>query len=707
MHQGRIQEVICRLGFAVFAAAIWLAVAAAGSAAAEPLTLKRVLLSSGGVGYFEYEARVSGEETVFLTVPLEQVDDVLKSLVITDDKGGGGSLSLPGREPLAQVFRDYPFGPEALNSPAVLINALQGAEIAVAGARAIRGRVLKVVPETTQLGEGRGTITRHRVSVVTAGGLTQFILEEAESLRFTEPELQGQVADALESLARHRRRNSRELEILALGEGPRTLTVGYVVAVPLWKASYRVTLADPSGQDPAHLQGWALIDNMSGQDWNDVELTLLSGNPVTFRQALYTAYFVNRPDVPVEVLGRVLPKLDRGSVGGVQVASKRRAQMRLEKESGGGLRAPAEAADVMAAAPSAMMELQAGAAQTMPAAPGAGDANRFILAAATEEAATQVTFRLPRSVTVANGHSLMVPIVDRDVPAERLALYQPGTHALHPLAALQLVNDGDSGLPPGVLTLYEPMASGAVSFVGDARLSALPAGDERLVSYALDQKMRADREVSTRQRVAKGKISRGVLEVTFLDEQTTTYRFKAPAREARTLVIEHPRQAGWRLKAAQIETAEVTDASYRVRQQLAPGEEVVIELTLERPRLQRLQLINVTTAQLAAFARYRELDPSVHRAFERIAELRRVIEGHERQLQQLGQTRDRIFQEQKRIRDNLGRVPHNSDLQRRYLTKLDGQESELEQILEALGAAEADHGRAQDALADYIADLEL
>jgi hypothetical protein len=64
MHQGRIQEVICRLGFAVFAAAIWLAVAAAGSAAAEPLTLKRVLLSSGGVGYFEYEARVSGEETV-------------------------------------------------------------------------------------------------------------------------------------------------------------------------------------------------------------------------------------------------------------------------------------------------------------------------------------------------------------------------------------------------------------------------------------------------------------------------------------------------------------------------------------------------------------------------------------------------------------------------------------------------------------------
>ena len=160
MHQGRNQDVIGRLGFAAFAALAWLALAAAGPAAAEPLTLKRVLLSSGGVGYFEYEARVTGEETVFLTVPLEQVDDVLKSLVITDDRGGGGSLSLPGREPLAQVFRDYPFGPEALDSPAILINALQGAEIAVEGARAVRGRVLKVVPETALLGEGRGTITR-------------------------------------------------------------------------------------------------------------------------------------------------------------------------------------------------------------------------------------------------------------------------------------------------------------------------------------------------------------------------------------------------------------------------------------------------------------------------------------------------------------------------------------------------------------------
>ena len=62
-------------------------------------------------------------------------------------------------------------------------------------------------------------------------------------------------------------------------------------------------------------QGWAVLENMSGQDWRDVEPTLVSGNPVTFRQALYAAYYVDRPEVPVEVLGRVLPAPDTGAIG--------------------------------------------------------------------------------------------------------------------------------------------------------------------------------------------------------------------------------------------------------------------------------------------------------------------------------------------------------------------------------------------------------
>ena len=685
-------------------------VEAAAAQALGELTLKRVLLSSGGVGYFEYQATVEGDREVTLDVPLDQVDDVLKSLVVSDDKGGGGQVRLPGREPLAQAFRDLPFGPEALSSPAKLLNALQGARITARGARQIEGRVLNVVPETRLLGDGLGTVTRHRVSVLAAGGITQFILEEAEAVDFAGPEVRRQIEVALASVAAHRRRNSRRLTILARGEGRRRLTVGYVVAVPLWKASYRVTLPPRQTGGPARLQGWALIDNMSGRDWTGVELTLASGNPVTFRQALYTAYFVDRPEVPVEVLGRVLPKVDTGVIAGARVESeappKRRASNQGNPQAlteSAVSAAPAEGRRFEAAQSGAM----GAAADELRAAEPTDQGTRAILAVASEEAATQVLFRLAAPVSVAKGHSLMVPIIDRATPAERLALYQPSSHALHPLASLRLANDGESGLPPGVLTLYERSPEGAVSFVGDARLSVLPAGDERLISYALDQKTRADREVKASQRIAKGKISRGVLELTVVDEETTSYRLKAPAEEARDLVIEHPRRPGWELKSPAPEAAEVTETSYRLRQRLEAGEAAEVAVTLQRPRTQRLQLLRLPTAQLAAYVRTGELDAPLRRAFERIAELRRGIEGQERRVARLTEARERIFQEQKRIRDNLSRVPQNSDLQRRYLTKLDGQESELEGLLTSLQAAQGDRDRAQEALADYVSGLTL
>lgn len=141
-------------------------------AVAEPMALRRVMLSSGGVGYFEHEAKVDGNTTLELELRLEQVDDALKSLMVYDDKGGIGSVVLPGREPLAQAFRDLPFDAGALGSPMALLNALQGAEVTVTGAQTLTGRVLSVTEERTQLpGANAPVIQRHRVSLLTPTGI--------------------------------------------------------------------------------------------------------------------------------------------------------------------------------------------------------------------------------------------------------------------------------------------------------------------------------------------------------------------------------------------------------------------------------------------------------------------------------------------------------------------------------------------------------
>jgi hypothetical protein len=686
-------------------------------AAPGELRLDRVMLSSGGVGYLEFSAEVEGDAELALTVKLDQVDDVLKSIVVYDDAGGVGQVRLPGREPLAQIFRGLPFGPSALNAPDALLNALQGARIRATGGRSLEGRVLKVTAETVALPNGLGATIRHRVSLITDAGVQQFILEEAEAVEFIDPVLQTQVTKALQAIAANRIQDSRTLKIIAEGEARRTVRVGYVVAAPLWKTSYRLSLP-PAGQDgAARLHGWAHVDNLSGQDWDGVALTLVSGNPVTFRQALYTAYFVDRPEIPVEVLGRVLPRLDQGVVaaggkraggaGGQASEQEFRLQQRLMMERGRTELAESSVMAKSAPTSSAPAVLGSGAdvaalyQNKEPTGPAA------MIAATADEATTQVVFRVPRAVTVANGQSLMVPIADRTLPGKRLALYQPATHALHPLATVRLKNDGETGLPPGSITLYETAGGGAVSYIGDARLSVLPAGDERLVSFALDQKLRIDRESKGKHRILKGRINKGLLELSISDEQTTLYRIKGAAREPRRVVIEHPLQAGWKIIAPTPDEVELTESYYRIREDLEADSQKTVQVTLQRTRLQTIQLINLSNAQLVAYAKNDELDKDLRKAIAKIGDLRHAIDGHKRRLTQLANGRKRIFEEQKRIRDNLGRIPRDNDLYRRYLQKLNDQEDELEGLNVEMARAQDDLNGAQDALTKYIAGLKM
>src|SRR5690349_21776567 len=192
----RLLIAITFLGFLAFP--VW--------ASAQDLALKRVMLSSSGLGYFEYEAAVDGNATVPLTVPLDQVDDVLKSLVVYDDSGHVGGLSLPGREPLKQLFKDLPFNLAALKTPAALLNALKGAEISIGGSRAMAGRIVSVQEEKVPGTDGKPAGKQTRVTLLTDHGLQQFVLEEAENLQFADPALRDEVGQALQSIQANRAR---------------------------------------------------------------------------------------------------------------------------------------------------------------------------------------------------------------------------------------------------------------------------------------------------------------------------------------------------------------------------------------------------------------------------------------------------------------------------------------------------------------------
>jgi len=654
---------------------------------AQDLSLKRVMLSSGGLGYFEYEAAVEGDANLKLTVSLDQVDDVLKSLVVYDDKGGVGGLSLPGKEPLRQTFKDMPFDQTAFESPASLVGALKGAQISVGGPRALSGRIVSVEEETQTRDDGKTTIKRTRVALLTDGGIQQFILEDAENLQFTDPALRDEIGQALLAFQANRAKDARTLELSARGQGKRTVSVAYIVTVPVWKASYRLTLAADHAAPKSALQGWATVENLSGQDWKGVELTLASGRPVAFHQALYEAYYVSRPEVPVEVAGRLNPDIDRG---GVAVADVKRAPSTLP--------APPPAAPAPAPAMRTRdSEMMAG--RSMPQAAS-------IEQVEATDAATQVMFKFPMPVTVANGRTLSIPVIDRQIPTQRLALFQSDTTARNPMAAMRLTNDGDTGLPPGILTIYERDQAGTVAYVGDARLSSFPVGERRLLAYALDEKVTVERDAAQTERLATGTIAGGVLRYSRIIRQTTTYRVRGPAKEPRQLIVMQRRLAGWTLTRPDAKGIELSEGYYRVPFQL-PGGDVtqVAEVAQEQTQHQELRLLDTNSEQIKVFAQATEFDAKTREALTRILQLQQSVSEAERKLAQVDAEKQRIVQEQSRLRDNLARVPANSDLQRRYLTTLDQQETDLEALDKRRADAEKAVETARDVLRTYVSQL--
>ncbi len=168
--------------------------------------------------------------------------------------------------------------------------------------------------ETETKPEGGALLTRHRVTVMTDKGLAQFVLEQAESVQFADPAVRDAIAKALKAVAASHERDSRVLRLISKGSDKRKLRVAYLAAAPVWKTSYRLVLDPAPDAKKATLQGWATLENLSGQDWKGVALTLVSGRPVAYKQALYRAYMIDRPEAPLDVGAALTPDVDRGGL---------------------------------------------------------------------------------------------------------------------------------------------------------------------------------------------------------------------------------------------------------------------------------------------------------------------------------------------------------------------------------------------------------
>ncbi|APT57369.1 hypothetical protein RGI145_09945 [Roseomonas gilardii] len=438
-----------------------LAAAGPGRVEAAELPVRGVTLSSAGIAQYERTGRLEAGEGVSFRVPLDSVDDLLKSLTVSDPAGRVMGIRLPARDMAEEALRGLPLRPEDFAGRAALLNALRGQEVTVGE---LSGRLAGASEDERGL----------HVSLVTEKGIAGVTVGEGVEVTLRDAALAARIRRATEALAAAGMGQERQVEIALQADRARDVTLRYVAGAPLWKPSWRIEApATGTAGDAAtaRLQGWAVVENHSGADWEGVRLTLLSGEAASYRQNLYGPILLDRPEIPVAHAAPVLVDPDTGARPAPPAP-------------------PPSPVGAMAAHPAYRM--RADAAEAAPMAPPAAEAT-------AELAPGRIAFTLPEPLSLRGGETANIPFLDAGVPAERVWWVQDA-EARFPLAALRLRNDTGRTLPAGLATVYGATGAEAGSFLGDAQLATLPPGESRVIAFGRDRDVQLSSRTSRTER---------------------------------------------------------------------------------------------------------------------------------------------------------------------------------------------------------------
>src|SRR5882724_154157 len=263
---------------------------ASALAAAADLPVRQVVLYKHGVGYFERAGQLGPGESARLDFKAAEMNDVLKSLTI-EEKGGGKitGLRYDSSEPLAQRLAEFPFQLGAAQPLSAVLDQLKGARVELQlGPQVVAGAIVggRLIP-----GDDKRPQQEQVTLVLDSGELRNVDLTAVAGVRFTDAKLQSQFKDYLAALVNSRSKEKRSVYIDSTDSKSRQLVASYMIPTPVWKSSYRLIFG--AAGEPM-LEGWAIVDNTTGEDWTNVQLALVSGRPISFISRLYEPRYIQR-----------------------------------------------------------------------------------------------------------------------------------------------------------------------------------------------------------------------------------------------------------------------------------------------------------------------------------------------------------------------------------------------------------------------------
>jgi hypothetical protein len=679
---------------------------------APSLPISQCVLFSSGVGYFQREAEIEGNTRVDLTFPVTDINDLLKSMVLQDMGGGHiAAVSYESHDPIDKTLKSFAVNLTQNPSYGQILNQARGEKVEVTQQQAasqpgtLTGTIIGVEHQKHPAGKD-GVVDVEFLNLWCAEGMRGVKLADIQRVRFLNPVMESEFRRALEVLALSHDTQKKSVTLNFEGQGRRPVRVGYVIENPIWKTSYRLVL---NKEGKPYLQGWAVVENPSDEDWKDVNMALISGRPISFQMDLYQPLYVPRPTVMPELFASLMPKTYEGGLD--------QAEKMAEKQDGAGFR------DV---------DRKAGLAEMAPQADKGSAANRGMLgrlnksvanapkpdqgvasAANAAQLGDYFQYAIDHPVNLARQKSAMLPIVTKEVEGTKVSIYNQGTHAKFPLHGLKFKNTTGMHLMQGPLTVFE-----GNNYAGDARILDLQPNEERLLSYAVDLGTEVEAVNPTSNgRLTKIKLYQGLLYSTTRIQEGKTYHAKNRSEQDRSLIIEHPYRPDFNLvkatyedaakKAHEIKPSERARDVYRFEVSAPAGKSITTQVLEEHDVVSTVQINNSDDQTIRYFLSQTITTPKVKEALEKAMQLKSKHTATQQELAQVDKQLKVLTDDQARVRANLKETPATAPVYKRYLEKLEKQEGEIEKMQASQKKLQDAELAERQAFDSYLAALDV
>jgi hypothetical protein len=643
---------------------------------AAELPVRQVILYKHGVGFFERSGTLGAGETARLDFKAEEMNDVLKSLTI-EEKGGGkiSGLRYDSSIPLDQKLAEFPIAIADGQPLTTVLDQLKGAKVEISvGSEKVTGEIIgaRTIP---------GDKDRHEQQQVSllldSGDLRTIELAATSSLHFPDPKIQLQFRDYLATLAGARSKDKRSVYIDSTDAKSREVSASYIIPAPVWKSSYRLLL---DGTEPT-LEGWAIVDNTTGEDWTNVRMSLISGKPISFISALYEPKYIQRLSADLAEDQPVAPTVYQGGIAGGSVSGF----------------LPAAAPPPMAKAHRLAMDSEALASTRMSA------ESSLQVTANSRELGDLFEYAIGTPVTVKKNQSAMLPFLQQKITGRKLLIYSDSSMQ-NPFNAAELTNSTGKTLDGGPITVFD-----AGTYAGEALIETVKANDKRLINYAVDLGTRITTNLDSKSQIVRElHASRGVLTARYSADETQTYTIRNVDAKAKTLIIEHPIRQQYNLLSTK--PSETTAKAYRFEIKLAPSSTQKFPVEEERVYSNTISLSSLSPAQTALYLENKSLSDAGRRALQQLIDARRQVADLDAQLKSLDTQISNLTRDQDRTRQNISSLNQVNGQQQQvdiYARKLADQENQLAKLRDQQSDAQQKRAAAQSNLDAFMEKIEF